>query len=276
MGKAALDASRINAFSIDPDTLIIIGHDTNDGPEHPLYDERAHRAVAENLVLNMMVHGWTHGAIEVRKDGSAVEVLVGRQRVKAARVANERLRAEGKEPVFVRAFVRGLDGIQAFGIMISENENRADDTPWVRFEKCQRYLAMGRSEADAAIVFGVQAQSIKKWMRAADLSADVQDAIRSGRVSFSAALELADLSREEQIAALSSLPEGEAPAKAVRKARSQASGEEETVRPGIRKIKRVLEANGEEEFLSEDFAKALRWVLGELSDRAIKGLSGVE
>jgi hypothetical protein len=87
---------------------------------------------------------------------------------------------------------------------------------------------------------------------------------------------LADLPREEQVAALESLPEGEAPAKAVRKARGQASGEEEIVRPGIRKIKRVLEANGEEEFLSKDFAKALKWVLGEISDRSIAGLSGVE
>lgn len=277
MAKAALDASRINAFSIDPHTVIIVGLDTDDGPEHPLYDERARLPVSESMVRNMLVHGWTHGAIELRKDGSAVQVIVGRQRVKAAREASVRLTKEGKEPLFVRAFVRGLDGADALGVMISENENRTDDSPWARAEKCKRYLDMGRSVADAANVFGVQAQTITQWMRFQDLATPVQKAIRSGRVSFNAALELADMPRDDQAAALESLPPGEpAPAKAIAKARKRVNGEDETVRPGFRKIKRVLEANREEPFLTEDFERALRWVLGELSDRAVKGLSGVE
>jgi hypothetical protein len=40
MPKQALDGTRINAFGMEPKDLVIVGFDTDDGPEHPLWDER--------------------------------------------------------------------------------------------------------------------------------------------------------------------------------------------------------------------------------------------
>jgi ParB-like chromosome segregation protein Spo0J len=233
------------------------------------------------MVRRMVAKGFTHGAIEVRKDGPRLEVVVGRQRVKALRAANEARRAEGLPPYRLRAFVRGVDGADALELLVAENEQRLSDRPYYRAEKCRRLLDMGRTRDDVAMTFGVQLQTIDNWMRFYDLAEDVQAAVRAGRVGFYAALQLADLPREEQVTALEALPpedgEGEASARTVRAARRKASGADEdgedVERPGYRRIKRVLAAHREDAFLPDEWVQCLRWVLGEVGDRVIPGLT---
>lgn len=48
MGKQALDAPRKQYWLLNPENLVIIGLDTNDGPEHPLWDTRIKLPIDKN------------------------------------------------------------------------------------------------------------------------------------------------------------------------------------------------------------------------------------
>src|SRR5262249_40534323 len=146
--KAAYEAEgSTNLLLCDPDKLVIIGLDTKDGPEHPLYDERIKLAIPEEFILQIMHHG-VKTPINVVKDPETGKVLVkaGRQRVKAAREANKRLRKEGAEPILVKAVPeRGFsDGAALMESVEIENTFRQEDSPLTRAKKIQRYLERGR------------------------------------------------------------------------------------------------------------------------------------
>jgi ParB family chromosome partitioning protein len=196
------------AFEIYPEDVCIIGLDTDDGPEHPLWDERVALPVNQAMVDNMLLRGWTHGAVELRKNKAdkRYEVVVGRQRVKAARTANEQ-GTDGYERLKVVAFMNDVEDNDAMGLVISENEQRTDDNPMAKADKLKRFMMQGKTIAEAALVFGVSKQTIKLWAKAHKLIGPVQDAVRSGKISFNGALGLADLSEDKQQEALDALPE---------------------------------------------------------------------
>lgn len=100
MAKQALEGKRLNAFAMDASDLTIIGLDTKDGPEHPLYDERIFLPIDEAMVRNIRAFGVIE-AINVRKNGPNVEVVDGRQRVRHARIASQRNVEEGLPPILV-------------------------------------------------------------------------------------------------------------------------------------------------------------------------------
>jgi ParB family chromosome partitioning protein len=92
----AIAGRRLNAFAVDPDNLIIIGLDTDDGPEHPLYDERVKLPLDESTVLNIMAIGVKEPVLVRKTDGNP-EVVDGRRRTMHAREANRRLRELGEK-----------------------------------------------------------------------------------------------------------------------------------------------------------------------------------
>lgn len=282
MAKQALKGSRLNTFAMDPEDLVIIGIDTDDGSEHPLYDDRIKLPLDEALVLNIMAHGVLE-TVSVRKNGDAPEVVYGRQRVRAAREANKRLKKQGSKPIKIPVSVRRGKDTQMFGVMVSENEHRRDDGPLEKAEKLRRYLDMGGTEEEAAIDFGVTPTSIRNWLKLLDLEASVRKAVEKGIISASAAGKLAPLSREEQKAALAEVIEksgGKATTKAAGGAVKKAKGEEAHTAPGKRLIRKVVAIHGElvadgEEGLPEDFIRGVRWAIGELSESSIKGLTAI-
>ena len=232
--KTALDAKRGTLFLVPPEDITIIGLDTEDGPEHPLFDERVLLPVDEALARNIQIHGVIEPVV-IRKNGDdVIEVIDGRQRVRSARLANKRLEAEGKEPVLVPVVRRvGVDA-QHYGVMISANELRRDDTPLARARKAGRYLAMGRTEEDAAEQFGVDVATVRGWLRLLDLAPEVQEAVEAGKLSALAAKQVAGLTREEQVEMLPTLLDATgAEARAVVKARrvARAKAEERASAP---------------------------------------------
>jgi ParB family chromosome partitioning protein len=278
MSKQALDGTRLNAFAVDPKDLIIIGLDTNDGPEHPLYDDRVKLPLDESMVLSIMVRGVLETVL-VRKDGDAVQVVAGRQRVRCAREANARLKKEGGAQIRIPVMVRKGTDSEHMGVAITENEIRRDDTPSIRALKLQRYLALGRSEAEAAVAFGVSLQTIKNWGRLGDLDAKVLKAVDAGKIPASAAWNLSELPREEQRAELDKLlSDGhttvKSATKAAKNAKARKKGEEEGhEKPGIRLVNKVLKLNQKASVLNGDFLKGVAWVLGDIGPRSVAGLS---
>ena len=280
MGGQALDEKRLSGgFSMDPDKLIIIGLDTDDGPEHPLWDKRAKLPVDENLGRAMMAEGF-HGTIEVRKDGNKVEVVFGRQRVKAARWANKQLIAAGKEPLMVSCLVRKFSDSAAFGVRVGENVHRQGLSTLDKADEIQRYMNMGRNEDEAAVTFGMTKAGIKNLLKLQDLDSHVRKAIENEELSPSAAAELSGLSREEQREQLGKLLEAGArgekvtrrTAKKAVKAKSSGSTEG-SVAPPKRLVSNVLKLDKRHgNVLPSDFVKGVMWCLGDIGDTSISGL----
>lgn len=192
MSKQAIDAPRLNTFLVDPADLKIITDE-----KHPLYDPREKLPVDEAMVLSIMSYGVVEPVV-VAKDGQDVVVIDGRQRVKNAREANRRLKAQGKELVRVPALVKKAPEGTLFGVMVLTNEHRQDDPPLAKAEKLSRFLAMGRSEAEAAVVFGMKEPEVKNLLKLLDCAKPVQKAVQDGVLSVSAAANLSSLPRTEQ------------------------------------------------------------------------------
>jgi ParB family chromosome partitioning protein len=280
--KQALEGKRLNAFAMNPYDLTIIGLDTEDGKEHALYDERIHLPVNEALSLNIEVHGVIEPVI-VRKNADRVEVIDGRQRVRAAREANERLKKAGYEPVAVPVMLRRGEDSSMLSIMISANEQRTEDEFKTKLKKLERYLALGRSEKDAAIAFGVSVQTILNWIAVMEAGPEVKKAMNDGLLTPSAAAKLASLPRADQAEAVAKATQNGAKkasnAKASRIKKEVKKGTSEIVPPAKKALKvfikqpTAVEAIENTSEYREGFLAAVQWVLGRVRAEDIPGLS---
>lgn len=257
MAKTAFE-NRTNAYSFDPEELVLVTD-----RKHPLYDPRIELPLDEALVRNIMCNGVIEPVVIAKQHDQPV-VVDGRQRVRAAVEANRRLGAEGKELVRVTAVIRRGDESNLFGVSISANENRQDDTPLGRAQKCARYLAMGRSEEEAAITFGVTLNCVRQWLKVLECSPVVRKAVEEGKIAASAAAQLADLEPDEQESALASAIEDstkngkKATARVVAKAAGKTSAKMRSRREILKRL--------EEPRLPKDYRLALLWVVGEMED----------
>ena len=201
MPKASRDSlnakGKRDCYMFDPEDLVLVTDDKS-----PLYDERINLPVDEALVLNIMFvpNGGSapQGVIEPvngmrNTETGKVEIIDGRQRIKAAREANKRLKKQGLEPIWVPCMLKKTTGHGAMGMLISSNEIRQDDTPLGRAKKMQRYIDYGRDEAEVAILFGVSKPSVKNLLSLLDAPAAVRNAVEAGQISTSDGYKLAKL-----------------------------------------------------------------------------------
>lgn len=255
MGRLA-GATKGDVFFILPEDLVIITE-----KDHPLFDERALLEPDEKFIRNIAMKGVFQNVV-VRRNGETVEVVAGRQRVKAAREANKRFIAEGKEPMRVPCVIKRGDDADLFGITLSENEHRRDDGMLTKAKKLQRFLAMGRTEDEAAVIFGVTTQSIKIWSKLLDLHPKVQTAVEKGSISASAAAQLHSLSRDEQVEKLAEL-ESAGTKNTVEKVRAVASGKDPVKRPSRKTLIEAIESDQ----TPHDVRDVLKWVVGQRKSR---------
>lgn len=207
--KKSLGAEgRGDLLFFDPDTLVLV-----EDPSHPLYDERVHLPVPEWLIESVMEVGVLE-PIGVRKNGvredntPIVEVSYGRQRTKAAREANKRLRAQGKELVRIPAVVKRGDAADLFGMSITENQARQADPPMVLARKMQRYLDMGRDMTQTARTFCMTKQTVKVHLKLLELHPELQKMIDSGKLSINVAKKLVVFPQEQQVGKLDEIVNG--------------------------------------------------------------------
>lgn len=193
------NASRGNIYSIFPENLVLVKE-----PGHPLFDPRVLELADEALVRNIMVHGVLQ-PVHITRNGDDQEVVDGRHRVIAAIEANKRLEQEGKAKIKVKVLqVSGQDK-DIFGVMVSANEHRKADEMLNKANKAKKMLDMGATIDEVAINFGVTTKAIRNWMALNDLDNNVRAAVLEGRMTSSAALELAPLHRADQVEAMNKL-----------------------------------------------------------------------
>lgn len=270
MAKSSIEVygaeSEQKLLRIDPDKLVLV-----EDPNHPLYDERVHLPIDEEMVQSIMAHG-VRSAAEIRKNpkNGDIEVVFGRQRVKNCREANRRLREAGKMALTVPCVPsKGTDEATLFGISVIENEHRRPDTAAGRAEKARRLLDLGKSEDQVAMYFKCSPSTVKNMVAFLDAHPKVKKAAEDGRIVQSVAYTLARLTpdvqveRLEQILAEAPRVPGDRKAKAGQgqRAKDIAAGAE--AKPRLRPVKDVLALR--EQLLSTDSGSVLDvidWLLG--------------
>ena len=286
MGKQALPGRRLNAFAEDPDTLVVIGIDTDDGPEHALHDPRIHLPLVEETVLNLMSIGVREPVI-VRKNGDVPEVTDGRRRVLHAREANRRLRKLGETELLVPVMLAKGDDDLMLEIGISLNEHRVNDGVMAKVDKAVRMLARnGEDLAKTAVAFGVTTQTIRSWVKIAGVSAKVRKAIDAGTISATAAAKLAALSRAEQDEELVKLTANgkTTVAAADRAAKTKKTGAKVSPAPKKKIVRKLLASDmtqhslcaaGGRDVSQDDFILGVKWALGDVTADEISGLQEI-
>lgn len=267
-----------DAYTFDPEDLVLVTDEN-----HPLFDRRVHLPLDEALVLNMMhaPDGVPQGVIEpvtVVRDPETGKLLVtvGRQRIKAAREANKRLKKAGLEPFWVPAMIRRETKAHALmGLLISENEGRQNDTPLGRAEKAQRYLALGRDFKEIATLMCTSEATVKNWIAILDAPAAVKNALEAGKISNSDAYKLAKLEPSEAKEKVAELIEhaprtpGKKRSSNAKKAREIVSGKES--KEGTEKSEKKLSKRAEDA-VAADIAAWIDENYEDLHEGLIKGI----
>lgn len=200
MPKASRDAlnakGKTDVYQFDPDDVVLV-----DDKKAALYDERVDNDFKESLVLNMMFapDGVPLGVLEPtlgrrNPETGKVEIIDGRQRTKAAREANKRLKKQGVEPIRLPVMLKRATDQRAVAMLISSNEHRTEDSPLAKARKAQRYIDLGRDEKEVAVLLGVGESTVKNLLRLLDAPAAIKNAVDAGKISASDGYKL---SREE-------------------------------------------------------------------------------
>ena len=189
---------------VDPRSLVIVGLDTDDGPTHPLYDERVKYDLREALVASIAAKG-VLSPIHVRIDEGKAVVIDGRQRVRAAREVAARLAAEGaavavRIPVIVIAAKKAAAA--AFN-SVALNALRQADSFAVTARKAAHLFAICKSLSETALAFGISEATAKKLIDFGENASDaLVEAVADGTISATAGVALAAQSEAAQEAAV--------------------------------------------------------------------------
>lgn len=185
----------------DPNDLVIIGHDTDDGPSHRLYDQRNKLPVNEALARSIGKHGVME-KVKVRKDGTDLIVVSGRQRVRAARWWNKYATENNLKTVRVPyefEFVSMEEGGRRNRI---SNSHRTDEPTWMKAQTAIDCYKNGDSVEEIAEDMLVSVQQVRVWMQWALIHPKAQDAVRADKFAFNSAILLASLTASVQEEAL--------------------------------------------------------------------------
>lgn len=196
---------RSEMYFLAPDDLTIIGLDTDDGPEHPMYDERINNSLDAQTMDDIRTHGILQN-VRVCRDGDGYIVVDGRQRVRLAREINKVDKRDEETMIRVPVVIARADEIGLMRQAFAANEHRTADDPVTRALKMQRMLDRGAPMKAVAVTFRFRnVTEAKAALSVLDLSAAGSEALKAGRISYAAALELAKAPRKDQEAALNVL-----------------------------------------------------------------------
>lgn len=283
MGTQAFDAKRFTGWMMAPEDLVIIGLDTDDGPEHPLYHARVNLPLDEQKIANIDAHGIIQ-PVQVRKNGGAAEVVAGRQRVRMARVVNERRRArDGRKYVPLLVPVVKSDGDEKMlaARSYSENAVRTNDDVIEEAKNMARLKAQGYTEKEVAVHFGCSHSVVLKRLGLLELAPPVIKAVQSGKIAPTMALGLKGLSHDEQkkkLGAMASSSENEPSPTNGKATNGKKRPTEQEVKaalgkrvvPGKKQAAKMVETGLLKDASAEEY---LRYVAGEIPASKVKGLT---
>lgn len=248
--KQALPFQRGNMFLADPEDIYL---ETRPGHKH--YDSRSLLPPDEREVKYMTKHGVVL-PIVVEKCGDLAVAVDGRRRVVNAREANRQLKEAGGTLIRVKVIVKQGDALNLFETMIVTNEHRREVDAVGQALLMQEYLERGKTEEEAAELWGVTTKTIQNRIKLLSLCEEARQALAAGTLTLTRALRLANLSHDEQRQALKKKPK-----------------KDKIRRPSKVKVERVLAP----ERLPDQVRAAIRWATGQITDEeAAEEIEGFE
>jgi ParB family chromosome partitioning protein len=156
-------------------------------------------------------------------------VVDGRQRVRAARLANEKRAEKGAEPIEVPFIVREGDVASLLAVAAAANVNM-EETMLDRALRVDHMIKQGMKRSAIATSFGVSEMAISNWLKLLKVDNQVLSALAQGAIGATTALKFAALPAEKQVAALHeavpALKPSEAPAPAATETAATPAGTE--------------------------------------------------
>jgi ParB-like chromosome segregation protein Spo0J len=173
-------------------------------PGHFLYDPRADLSVDRDLSESLTQDGIIQ-PIRIMRDGDRKLIVVGRQRVKAAALANSKIPDEAQR-LRLPSLIYRADEAKAFKTLIVENEMRVSDPPCIRATKMQTALDRGLGEEETCRIFKVGKQQLHNMVKLLDCAPEVRKSVDDGEITATLAYtQLVKLDRKEQVATLKEL-----------------------------------------------------------------------
>lgn len=205
MAKQAVDGQRVNAFRVDPHSVIVVGVDKKDvyKKTHPMYDPRVERPLDEDKLQGYVKYGPIKPIIVI-KEGDDIIVDDGRRRTLYTRAANEIRLKQGLEPWQLRVMTPEKISMEtAYDYSIMLNEAREEDDVVTKVEKLERWIQIngpieGTNVEKACAVFACSRVTLKRYEANIGLHRDVKALVRDKKLSHVAAASLAALPYERQ------------------------------------------------------------------------------
>lgn len=202
MGKSSVDtygaSGQSKVMHFKPEDLVLVTSE-----KHALFDDRATQDISDDFIANVDFYGIIEPVV-VRKnpEDGKIEIVAGRQRVRAAIEVNKRRKKRGDKLILVPAIVKRGEDISMMGIMATENEARVANTPMQRAKLMQRMLDRGATEKDVAVSMSCSIATVKNHLGLMEAPAAVRNAVQTGRVSAAVGYKLAKLPAAEAKAKL--------------------------------------------------------------------------
>lgn len=260
--------SRGQTFVYEPEKLVLVTDKA-----HPLYDPTVLDAPPKELVENIKELG-VIVPILVRKNGlkrgkPIIEVIEGRNRVKAAIIANKELKAQGFPPRLIPAVYRACDEDEAMTCMVVTNEQRKVENHVDRALKLKMYLDRGFTEKQARVAFGLSSSKLATLKSVLEMTKEIQAALRSKSITMTIAVEISKLPRSKQVTVLQDVlaVAGKGRGRAATEcAEKKVNGEVKTrlrSRKAVEKARDALTCVPSSEY-QRGAMEALAWVAGEM------------
>ena len=197
-------APRQEVKMYDPNEVVIIGVDTDDGHAHWGYDEDSNKtALLEADVLFTYENGIIQNVLG-RRDGDKVVIVAGRGRTRQLREANKRRVADGLPPWWLPVKIVQGDSRKMLVLKHGENSHRRDQSPFVRAQQAYE-LSQQFPEDQAATIMGLGLYQFRDVLKLLDVGPAVKKAVQQGDLMPTAAIELAALSEVDQATQLASI-----------------------------------------------------------------------
>lgn len=219
------NAPRQEVKMYDPNKVVIIGIDTDDGPEHWGYDEESNKT---KLLEADVKFTYKRGIIQNvlgRRDGDTIVIVAGRGRTRQLREANKLRDGDGLPPWFLPVKIVRGDMREMIALKHGENSHRREQSPFALAQRAYE-LSQHFPEEEAAIEMGYGIAQFRSFLKLLDAGPAVKKAVLAGNLTQTAAIELTSLSEAEQTKQLASIM-----------ATAEATGEKPTIRDVKAKIR---------------------------------------
>lgn len=185
------------AFDADDQRLVVVTD-----PKSKYYDERNEIKPSAEFVQSIIDRGVIQN-ITVKKNGDEYIVIAGNKRVMGARVAQQILRDRGEDRIIrVPAKPTNVNDYECLATKVVENEHRVDDSPYYKGQKAQQMKDALASNEEIEKAFGAKWATIAGWITIYHSGEDVGNAVTSGEITTTQALEVARSPEEMKAAVL--------------------------------------------------------------------------